>query len=309
LKRLLLAALGVLCLLIGVAGLILPILPGWLFIFIGLSMVAPRVALRLKWWLFRRKHKGDLVFFDPWLSRNVEAGYTTRHFSLHLTKTDDLVDAQKQNEFVKLFAASEAVMGKVLRPVERLVLLKQVHGGDVVVLDDPAMFEKPGFYPQASADAAITNVSCLTLLVFSADCLSVFFSAGAWVGLAHAGWRGTKEGISAKVLKLISERAGVPPSEVRIIFGPRIGPSAYEVGSEFCQYFPATSFKRGKKGGKERVCFDLSAENKRQLLEAGAKPRNVTDHGVCTVGSNRDLYSFRKEGEKAGRIVSFITKV
>ena len=304
-KRFLLFGLGVLLIGVGILGLVVPVLPGWLFLFIGFSMTAPRLAARIRWRIFQKRFRRDILYFEEWKPQSVEAGYTTRHFSLHLRKTDDLLTERNQNEFLRLFASSRAVIEKALRPPQKLVLLKQVHGDRIVVLDDPAAFEKPGFYSEDSADGAITRVSCLTLLVFSADCLSIFYSADDWVGLAHAGWRGTKAGLAGKMLKLLSEKSGVPCDRIQVIYGPRIGPSAYRVGEEFTGHFPKTSLRRVR--GK--LYFDLSTENKRQLQEAGVNLENLTDPGVCTVSQNSDFYSFRKEGEKAGRIVSFITKV
>ena len=38
--------LAVLCLLVGLAGIILPILPGWPFLFVGLAILAPPGGLR-----------------------------------------------------------------------------------------------------------------------------------------------------------------------------------------------------------------------------------------------------------------------
>lgn len=295
---------GVLLLLVGVLGLVMPVVPGWLFLFMGLSMAAPRTAARVRWWLFRRRFKNELLLFDEWLPQ-AEAGYTTRHFSLFLTKTDDLLSEQNQALFAKLLHAGRSTFDKTLKPIERFVLLKQVHGDRIAVLDDPGKFRKPGFYHQPSADGAVTCVPDLTLLVFSADCLPVFFKAGEWVGLAHAGWRGTKAGIAVKMLDLISERSGVGVDRVRVILGPRIGSTAYEVGTEFRGHFTEHRF-RTRKG---RLYFDLAEENTRQLVRAGARAKNIADHGICTVRQNRDFYSFRKEGEKAGRIVSFLTKL
>ncbi len=305
LKGFLLYVLGLLLIFVGVAGVVLPILPGWVFIFMGLSIVAPRAAMRLKWWVFRRRFKKDLFSFKEWEKSGVEAGYTTRHFSLRLSKTDDLLSEQNQASFLNLFSVGRKALNETLKPVDKFVLLRQVHGDHIVTLEDPELFIKPGFYPQESADGAITKVPGLSLLVFSADCLSIFFLAGEWIGLAHAGWRGTKSNIALKMLKLISKRSGVPASKVCVIFGPRIGADAYAVGEEFAGHFPKESLHRRK--GK--LHFDLGSENKRQLQEAGASHYNLLDHGICTVQQNADFYSFRKEGDQAGRIISFITKL
>ena len=304
-KRFLIFALGIFLLVVGVAGLILPILPGWVLIFMGLSIVAPRAAKRLKGWVFKKRFKHDLAYFSEWEKLGVQSGCTTRHFPVHLSGSADLMSKDTQTRFLEAFWAGQESVGRHLQTADRFVLLRQVHKDRIAVLDDEEHFRKPGFYPQEGADGAITRLKGLTLLVFTADCLPVYFSAGDWVGLAHAGWRGTKACISEKMLKLISEKSGVPASKVKVIFGPRIGPDNYEVGEEFTGHFPDSPLLR--LGGK--LYFDLGAANRRQLIRSGLKPGNILDPAVCTVDQNEDFYSFRKEGEKAGRMVSFITKV
>ena len=304
-KGFLLYLLGVALIFIGVAGIVLPILPGWVFIFMGLSIIAPRAAMRLRRWVFRRRFKKDIFLFKEWEKFGAESGYTTRHFPLCLHKTEDLLNEENQKEFIKCFTAGHASLDGVLQRMDRFAFIRQVHGDTIVTLEQASDFKTPGFYPQSSADGILTCVPGLTLLVFSADCLSIFFSAGEWVGLVHAGWRGTQAGIASKMLKLISEKSGVTASKVRVIFGPRIGPDSYEVGEEFSQHFPKESLYRIK--GK--LHFDLGDENRRQLLEAGLSYRHILDHGICTVEENADFYSYRKEGDKAGRIISFITKL
>ncbi|MBI2095050.1 MAG: polyphenol oxidase family protein [Candidatus Omnitrophica bacterium] len=223
----------------------------------------------------------------------VEYGFTTRHFPLFLKKTDDLSVPANQ-ERLKGFFSGRA---------DRFVFLEQTHGDGVVALDVGTADRIGRFHRAPSADGAITCVEGLALLVLSADCLPIFFlapgpprHAGAgpgptrWVGLAHAGRRGTHARIARKTFGLLLERSGRRPGEVRVAFGPAICGRHYEVGEE---------------SGVKRF-FDIAAENKRQLLEAGADPRNISDPGICTYSENGDFYSYRKEGDRAGRMISAI---
>jgi len=306
-RKLFLAIVGVFLILIGIAGLILPILPGWLLIFLGLSFIAPEFAEKLKKRIFRKLFKHEIVTLDEWKKYPVRAGFTTRHFPLLLHKTDDLLDPSKQDQLKGLLsrypppgAGTVAASGGR----HRGCFLNQVHGDNVVALEDPAVFEKGDFYHAKEADGVITNIKDLTLLVLTADCLSIFFYAPGWTGLVHAGWRGTEKKIAQKVFQMILGQSKCRPSDVQIAFGPRICKDHYEVGEEFKNLFPEKSIYT--KSGK--TYFDLAGENKRQLLQAGAVPGNILDHGICTVCENEDFYSFRKEKEAAGRMVSFIVK-
>ncbi len=241
---------------------------------------------------------------DEWKAYNVRAGYTTRHFPLHIKKTNELMDEAHQKNFVRTLYANQA-FALAKQPVQRFVVLNQVHGDDFEVFKDASSFEKPGFYYFKDRDGALTNLPGVCLLSMSADCLSIFFQARDWVGVIHAGWRGTQQKIAQEALQQIGRQAAVDPSTVNIIFGPCISLANYEVGEEFTQYFPASSFKRIN----SKLYFDLAAENKRQLIEAGAMEKHIHNESICTVAENKDFHSFRKEGDQAGRIISFIVKV
>ena len=191
-----------------------------------------------------------------------------------------------------------------MKPISKFALLNQVHGNNVAILEDPGQFEAGGFYHFKECDGAITNLKDFALLVMTADCLPIFFRAPGWVGLAHAGWRGTKNQVAKKAFELLKAKSGGDPSRIQVIFGPCIGFNRYEVGPEFRDIFPKKSL-REKKG---KLYFDLVGENKRQLAEAGASERSITELGLCTFDENEDFYSFRKEKEAAGRMVSFILR-
>ena len=211
------------------------------------------------------------------LKPGVEAGFTTRHFPLVLHKTDDLLDHVNQKKFVSLFNGRRG--GFQTRPYTKFALLDQVHGDGIVVIEkDPGK----GIHHFKECDAVITNIPGLALLVFTADCLSIFYTAGDWIALAHAGWRGTKQKIAQKTFKMLLEKSKKRPEDVKVVFGPSIRACHYE--------------------------SDLPGENRRQLSEVGLPVRSITDLGICTIDENDNFYSFRKEKDSAGRIISYIVK-
>jgi len=315
LKKIVYYIIGIVCIVIGAAGVVLPIVPGWPFLFLGLTLVAPRQAIRLRNWVHRRFFKQETIHLREWRPLDVHAGFTTKHFPLMLKKTDDLLDLSNQDKFRTLIWKSHVILAHEKSSAGKFAFLNQVHGDAVVVLEDAKLYDKPGFYHFLKADAVVTNIERLTLVVMSADCLSVFLCApkrsesgrktAAWVGVVHAGWRGTRLGIVKKAVATLSERSGIPPSEILASFGPAIGNSHYEVGQEFLDYFPPSSLKKKR----EKLYFDLPRENRRQLLEAGLRPGNLLNPKICTIAENRHFYSFRKEKADAGRIISFITIV
>ncbi len=287
-------------------------MPGWPFVLLGLSFIAPEFSARLKLKLLRKFSKKDIVYLDDWKRSGIHIGFTTRHFPMVLHKTDELLGNSAQDQFVKLVHES-SVNERFKIFSDKFVFLNQIHGDYVAVLDEN-QFSGGNFVHIPNADGVVTNLQNVTLLVFTADCLSIFLSGGRgdnqWIGIVHAGWRGTQKMIVKKAFDLIRQRSGCSASDVRAIFGPRIGTDHYEVGEEFVNYFGLSGSGRRsslrRKNGK--LYFDLAGENKKQLIEAGASKDRILNLHICTVSENHDFYSFRKEKEEAGRIISFISK-
>jgi YfiH family protein len=308
-RRLILWPLGVGCIAVGVAGCVLPVLPGWPFLFAGLSIFAPRTAVRLRRSVNRRLFKPETLHVDEWRRLGAHAGYTTKRFPLVLKKTDEWLEVSNQKRFKELFWKTHVALEHEKAASGRFVFLQQVHGDGVVVLDGTKLPKEGDFHRFTEADGVVTDAAGLTLLVLTADCAPVFLCAGKegaeWIGLVHAGWRGTRLGIVQKAVKMLCERSGLEPSDVRAAFGPCIGWRNYPVGPEFADYFAAGSIRR--RGGK--LHLDLAGENRRQLLEAGLRPDRISDPRLCTVAGNRDFWSFRKEKDAAGRTISFIRKL
>lgn len=300
-KKIFLAAAGVLLILVGVAGLILPIMPGWPLIFMGASMIAPAAFFRWKYKKLYPFLKSDVVCFSEWDRHRVDAGVTTKFFRFFLKNTGELDDPGKRAKLVEELGRDRTMRLKKLVFSGRFAYLRQTHGAAVAVVEQGTCRE-PGFYPYPDTDGILTNDPGLTLLVLTADCLSVFLRAPGWVGLVHAGWRGSKEKIVQKAFRLIREKAGCEPAAVEAIFGPSICGKHYEVGPEFRSYFVAPGLRKMK----ERYHFDLVAENYKQLHDAGMPPENISVSGFCTISQNSHFYSFRKEKDHAGRMISFI---
>ncbi len=299
-KKIVLAIIGILFILAGIAGLLLPIVPGWLLIFFGLSFIAPKLTERLKRRFFRKFFKKGVIHLKEWDKFSVKAELTTKHFPLVLKKTDELSDPKIQGEFQKLLSG------------ERFVFLNQVHQSRVEVLDDESKYARNGFYPLPNTDGVLTNINGLTLLVLTADCLPIFLCAKSrhsektnWIGLVHAGWRGTKDRIAETAFQTLLSRSGLSAAEIHVLFGPAIRKDHYEVGPEFRKQF-GKKFVRKR---RDRFYFDLVAQNRKQLMRAGALDQNILDLEICTVCENSDFYSFRKEQDSAGRILSLITKI
>ena len=188
---------------------------------------------------------------------------------------------------------------------DHLLTLHQIHSPDVVTLTEP-------FTTRPRADAMVTSTPGLALGILTADCQPVLFadpSAGV-IGAAHAGWRGTKDGVLEATIAAMTA-LGATPQGITAVIGPCISQSAYEVGPEFYQSFTdddPTAARFFANGPTDRMLFDLPGYGLHRLRAAGVGHAEWTRH--CTYSDPSRFYSFRRTthaGEADyGRLISVI---
>lgn len=186
-----------------------------------------------------------------------------------------------------------------------LVCAKQVHGKNIEYITE----EKKGsgaldFESSISdTDGFITDKKNIPLAILTADCLSVFVydPARPAIAILHAGWRGTEKNICAEGVRAMRERFGSSPEELLVGFGPSIRACCFEVEKDFKSNFPFGLVKR-----EGRIFMDIALVNREQLKAGGVKEENIFDPKICTSSQNKDFFSFRKEAEAAGRMISVI---
>ena len=167
--------------------------------------------------------------------------------------------------------------------VQSLVGVHQVHGADVVTVDEPWA---PGAGPRA--DAIVTRRPGIGLGIITADCVPVLFAGPGAVGAAHAGWRGAVAGVLEAVLNAMG---GVG---IHAAVGPCIGPASYEVAADLREAVlarePADArfFADGRPG---HWLFDLPGYCAARLRAAGA---TVTVLEADTLPDERRFFSHRR---------------
>jgi YfiH family protein len=180
----------------------------------------------------------------------------------------------------------------------RLLLMRQVHGTTVV----QAPWEET-----PEADAAVAAEPRLLIGIATADCLPVLLVDPARRAAAgvHAGWRGTAGHIVARAVEAMVA-GGSRPADLVAALGPGIGPCCYEVGEELRAAFGPGGDAFFRPGPGARPHLDVRAANARQLEDAGVRPEQIHHVGDCT-SCRRDLYySYRRDGQDTGRMISFV---
>ncbi len=182
--------------------------------------------------------------------------------------------------------------------IERAAWTKQVHG--TKILDVSKDFLK--HEELLEADGLLTSDIHLPIAVRTADCLSVFIfdPRKKTIGLVHAGWRGSLEGILRRAIERMTQAGDSKAEDFKIAFGPSIRSCCYQVGKEFHGYFPK-EVQRKENG----YYLDLVLVNRNQLRPFGVKDKNIFDCNICTCCDSR-FFSYRREGEKAGRMLSLM---
>lgn len=184
-----------------------------------------------------------------------------------------------------------------------LVCPSQVHGNRVFVARDK--HRGCGALSRSDVvsgtDAVITGAPHLPIGILTADCLSVFICdpERRLIALAHAGWRGVHQGLISCTLRKMREAFGAKPQHFLVALGPAIRPCCYEVGEDFLKFFPNSVNREGRK-----FYFDIAGEAFRELIAAGVVQERIHDSRICTSCMNNEFFSFRRQGEEAGRSMS-----
>lgn len=183
---------------------------------------------------------------------------------------------------------------------------KQVHGDRVLPADE-------GFCGEG--DALWTARPGLVLSIATADCVPIALAGPGVVAAVHAGWHGLVAGIIPHAVATLAGERGIGPERLRAWVGPTIGACCYEVGADVAEQVAAASSAAvvtpgelwgcgGARGLAPNPHLDLVAAARFQLVRAGVpEPRALVR---CTRCDERTLWSYRREGPRAGRNVAFI---
>jgi YfiH family protein len=166
--------------------------------------------------------------------------------------------------------------------------MNQVHGP--VIID----VEKQGKY---EGDGLITHERDFALVVRTADCVPILLAGDDGnIAAVHMGWRSAQTGILDNLPKDLSG--------YKAVIGPCMRKCCFEVGEDFYQYKNFTPYiaKRA-----DKRYFDPIGFARDNLAARGLNSRDLYDCGICTICSDENFFSFRKD-KTQNRISSFILR-
>jgi YfiH family protein len=154
-------------------------------------------------------------------------------------------------------------------------------------------------------DALVTARPGLALSVITADCVPALISMGDAIAAVHAGWRGLAGGIVEEALGTMHRTWGTLAADVVAWIGPAIGACCYEVGADVAaQVVAASGEEVATPGPAGKPHLDMALAVELQLRRAGIA--DVRRLGPCTRCEPELLWSYRREGAKAGRNIAYV---
>ena len=248
----------------------------------------------------RNEHNG-LALFSSSPGAGIELAFFTRAGGFSQPPYDGLNLSSDVGDDAEAVQRNRAAVMRALG-ITNLATVRQVHSSEVVYVDEATQPDT------VQADGLFTDRPGLALGIKVADCLPVYvFGAGA-IGLAHAGWRGTRDRIAVNLVKAICARLHLEPGSLSFAFGPCIAAGCYEVGSEVAEAFASFPDPREFLAGPTRTGrarLDLRTAN-RQLL----KPMGLTEVAgldQCPHCHPAEFYSARRD-RTTGRNLALILR-
>ena len=174
-------------------------------------------------------------------------------------------------------------------PEAALVVMQQVHGADVAVVDRPV----PDGVP--AVDALVTATPGLGLVVLAADCLPVLLAdpAAGVVAVAHAGRQGLVAGVLQAVVGAMAD-LGARPGRTSAVIGPAACGRCYEVPLELADAVAAVVPASRSTTRTGTPAVDLVAGARAVLQDAGVGA--VSELGGCTIEQPDRWFSYRRSG-------------
>jgi polyphenol oxidase len=249
--------------------------------------------------------------------------YGERSLNLGFTKHDSRQAVESNRRaFLRKIGAGNG------RKPWALITLRQIHSDLIHFVS-----ERPS--RQRTGDGLITAQPNVVLGIQTADCLPVILvdPRHRAVGVFHAGWRGTEKRIVEKGVGEMQRYFATRPADLKAAIGPGIQACCYEVGEEVREKFEsqfgyaADLFREVKESDPVRekypllfltarapghselphkLFLDLVEANRRQLMEAGVKAKNIHASRLCTACHPEILFSHRADQGVTGRMMAVV---
>jgi len=186
---------------------------------------------------------------------------------------------------------------------KNLVTAKQVHEASILHVTATPSSEPQGF------DILVTDQKGIAIAVKTADCLPILMvePKAELVAAVHAGWRGTVARVVEKAVATLCSLGG-RMENLRVSLGPNMKGSCYEVEQDVVSViekefrgWPVLTRKN-----ETKWLLDVAQINQKQLQGMGLLAEQIEHRNLCTHCQTELFYSYRRERERAGRMINYI---
>ena len=180
---------------------------------------------------------------------------------------------------------------------KQFLIPKQTHSKNIVFSNKSGQID--------NCDGVFTSNPRVVCVIKVADCMPIFFAhqSSLFYGVVHAGWKGLTKGILKGTSTFFTEHK-LKLNEIDIYIGPSIQKCCFEVSKDIIDKFPSWSI-RPKRSGKFMVNLQKIAFE--ELRSIGFDKKSITINSDCSFCKKNNYYSYRRDGEKTGRMIGVIT--
>lgn len=236
-----------------------------------------------------------------------EADWELSNYALHVGGDANLVRQNRQKLTEQLNI-----------PFDSWTCAEQVHGTHIRLVknEDRGRGKDDQQSAIPSTDGLLTLESNLFLASFYADCVPLYFYSPDqdMIGIAHAGWKGTVQGMARKMVERMVQ-LGAQREQLHVAIGPSIGMCCYEVDQTVIeplkQELKSVKFSKDvyvEISQNDRYRVDLKQANVAILLKAGVPAHQIVQSQLCTSCQPQRFHSHRRDQGDTGRMVAWIGK-
>ena len=180
---------------------------------------------------------------------------------------------------------------------KHFLIPNQTHSKNIFFSNKPGLID--------NCDGVFTSNPRVVCVIKVADCMPIFFAHQSclFYGVVHAGWKGLTKGI-LKGTSTFFTKHKLKLNEIDIYIGPSIQKCCFEVSKDIIDIFPSWS-TRPKRSGKFMVNLQKIAFE--ELRSIGFDRKRITINSDCSFCKKNSYYSYRRDGEKTGRMIGVIT--
>ncbi|UJL47860.1 peptidoglycan editing factor PgeF [Virgibacillus sp. NKC19-16] len=253
------------------------------------------------------------LHIEKWqkLNPKLHAGFTTRNGGVSQPPFDTLncgLHVQDEYDHVNL---NRQILAKHLTiPLKNWVAGEQTHQTTVKIVGPEDKGKGAASHQSSikSTDGLITKERGILCTAFFADCVPLYFfdPKHEFIGIAHAGWKGSVNRIGGQMVQKL-QTVGVNPADLLVAIGPCISQQCYEVDENVIRHLTLQDREKTViSRGNNRYLLDLKQLNVEILLQCGVLRNNIDVTNYCTFQDDALFFSHRRDKGKTGRMLGFL---